>query len=207
MVCLLSGSCKQVSIAEGGLVVCMPCSPSQVTNPTHPRATDENYFPAYGMGCSTSDPSPQLPPAAWALCTGRRWVVAFGGYFWAKDDFMRSGHWLLVTKPVGAGVGARSREKRPAITPPQLVELHISKFVTIFFLILDPCSSLGSMARVCTFRLPQVPVRHFPTAASLKRGGQRRHAPPARPAWERGPTMAGRRARRRRERQRRGRPA
>ena len=37
---------------------------------------------------------------------------------------MRSGHRLLVTKPAGAGADARSREKRPARTPPLLVKLH-----------------------------------------------------------------------------------
>ena len=48
----------------------------------------------------------------------------FRGAFWAKNDGMRSGHWLLVTKPAGAGAGARSREKRPARTTPLLVKFH-----------------------------------------------------------------------------------
>ena len=67
----------------------------------------------------------RLPPGPCALGGAERYIT--GGGFWAKTDGMRSGNRLLVTKPAGAGAGARSRDKRPARTPPLLVKFHSSK--------------------------------------------------------------------------------
>ena len=41
------------------------------------------------------------------------------GHFWDKNG---GRHSLLVTKPAGAGAGARSRETRPVRAPPPLVK-------------------------------------------------------------------------------------
>ena len=49
-------------------------------------------------------------------------MVDYGGGFCAKSNGMCSGQNLIVTKPTGAGAGARSRKKRPAKDPPLLVE-------------------------------------------------------------------------------------
>ena len=97
-----------------------PCLKSTADmNSTRPRPLNENY------------PCPSLLSPAWALCTGRSGWSITEGHFWAESNGMRIGHWLLVTKPAGAGAGARSREKRPARTPPLLVKFHSSKLQAI----------------------------------------------------------------------------
>ena len=67
-----------------------------------------------------------LLPAVWAMSSGLGYCGVLRGGFWAKNGDMGSGHWFLVTKPAGAGAGARSRERRPARTPVLLVVLYCS---------------------------------------------------------------------------------
>ena len=108
---------------------------------------NENFLPAYRTWCLTCGSCPSSP--AWALCTGWSGWSITEGHFLAKNDGMRSGHWLLVTKPAGAGAGARSKEKRPAGAPPLLVKFHSTKLQVYAALTRNPHSLRGGAGFAC----------------------------------------------------------